>query len=69
MLILFSQQHAAEIMKRKQLIEQKLEETGKKKELEEYLKQRLVECGWKDELKKKCLGIVCFCKIEFKFKN
>jgi enhancer of yellow 2 transcription factor len=24
--------------------------------LEEFLRQKLVECGWKDELKKYCLG-------------
>ena len=50
-------QQAAELLKRKQLIEEKLEKSGKRKEYEEYLKKRLVESGWKDEMKKQCMGI------------
>ncbi len=50
-------QQAAELIKRKQIIEEKLEKTGKKKEFEEYLKKRLQECGWKDTMKKQCMGI------------
>ena len=38
------------------MIEKKLEESGEKARLEEYLRQKLIECGWKDELKKYCLG-------------
>ena len=41
---------------KKTLIEKKLEESGEKARLEEYLRTKLVECGWKDELKKFCLG-------------
>ena len=41
---------------KKSLIEKKLEESGEKARLEEFLRQKLVECGWKDELKKHCLG-------------
>ncbi len=41
---------------KKILIERKMEESGEKARLEEYLRQRLVESGWKDELKKHCLG-------------
>jgi enhancer of yellow 2 transcription factor len=41
------------------LIEKKLEESGEKARLEEYLRQKLIECGWKDELKKYCLGKLC----------
>ena len=33
-----------------------MEESGEKARLEEYLRQRLIESGWKDELKKHCLG-------------
>eukprot|EP00829_Urostomides_striatus_P014605 TRINITY_DN436_c0_g3_i1.p2 TRINITY_DN436_c0_g3~~TRINITY_DN436_c0_g3_i1.p2 ORF type:complete len:112 (-),score=38.90 TRINITY_DN436_c0_g3_i1:66-401(-) len=51
-------QQAAELLKRKQLIEEKLEKTGKKKEYEEFLKKRLIECGWKDEMKKQCMEII-----------
>jgi enhancer of yellow 2 transcription factor len=42
---------------KKSLIEKKLEESGEKARLEEYLRQKLIECGWKDELKKYCLGM------------
>jgi hypothetical protein len=41
---------------KKSLIEKKLEESGEKARLEEHLRQKLIECGWKDELKKYCLG-------------
>ena len=43
-------------MLKKSLIEKKLEESGEKARLEEYLRAKLIECGWKDELKKFCLG-------------
>ena len=40
------------------MIEKKLEESGDKEKLEEYLRQKLIESGWKDELKKKCITII-----------
>ena len=40
------------------MIEKKLEESGEKERLEEYLRQKLVESGWKDELKKHCIDII-----------
>ena len=40
------------------MIEKKLEESGEKEKLEEYLRQRLVECGWKDQLKVHCIEII-----------
>ena len=40
------------------MIEKKLEESGEKERLEEYLRQRLVECGWKDQLKVHCIEII-----------
>ena len=43
---------------KKSLIERKLEETGEKARLEEYLRQRLIESGWKDELKRHCLELI-----------
>ena len=43
---------------KKSLIEKKLEESGEKAKLEEYLRQKLIDCGWKDELKKYCLGML-----------
>ena len=51
-----SSQHNTDIALKKSLIEKKLEESGEKQRLEEYLRQKLIECGWKDELKKYCLG-------------
>merc|ERR1711918_338970 len=42
----------------KSLIEKKLDESGEKEKLEEYLRQKLVECGWKGELKKHCIEII-----------
>ena len=50
------QSPSSDIMQKKALIEKRLEETGEKARLEEYLKQRLIESGWRDELKKHCLG-------------
>ena len=41
---------------KKSIIEQKLEQSGEKAKLEENLRQKLIESGWKDELKKYCLG-------------
>lgn len=35
-----------------------MEESGEKARLEEYLRQKLIECGWKDELKRYCLDII-----------
>lgn len=46
-----------DIALKKSLIEKKLEESGEKARLEEHLRQKLIECGWKDELKKYCLGM------------
>ena len=46
----------SDIILKKSLIEKKLEETGEKARLEEYLRARLIECGWKEDLKKHCLG-------------
>ena len=43
-------------MLKKALIERKLEETGEKARLEEFLRQRLIESGWRDDLKRHCLG-------------
>lgn len=48
--------HNTDIALKKSLIEKKLEESGEKARLEEHLRQKLIECGWKDELKKYCLG-------------
>merc|ERR1711894_117126 len=39
-------------------VNQKLIETGERERLKELLRTRLVECGWRDELKAKCKDIV-----------
>ena len=54
-----AQQSQSDIIQKKVVIERRLEESGEKARLEEYLKQRLVECGWKENLKKHCLGKCC----------
>ena len=51
-------QQNTDIALKKSLIEKKLEESGEKARLEEYLRQKLIECGWKDELKKYCLDLI-----------
>lgn len=58
------------ISQRKILLEQKLRESGEETRyfisfffifhlafrMEDYLRQKLIECGWKDDLKKYCKG-------------
>jgi len=39
-------------------INQKLVETGESERLKEILRTRLIECGWRDELKAYCKEIV-----------
>ncbi|RUS87043.1 hypothetical protein EGW08_005196 [Elysia chlorotica] len=39
-------------------INQKLVETGERERLKELLRARLIECGWRDELKAYCKEIV-----------
>lgn len=37
---------------------QKLIETGEKERLKDLLRQRLVECGWRDQLKEYCKEVI-----------
>jgi len=39
-------------------IEQRLQETGEKDRLKELLRTKLVECGWRDELKAYCKEVI-----------
>ena len=39
-------------------IGQKLEEGGERERLKELLRARLKECGWRDDLKEHCRGMV-----------
>ncbi|KAL5021977.1 hypothetical protein ScPMuIL_001132 [Solemya velum] len=39
-------------------INQKLVETGERERLMELLRTRLIECGWRDQLKQHCKDIV-----------
>ena len=48
--------YQTDIAYKKSLIEKKLEDSGEKGRLEEYLRQKLIECGWKESLKRKCIG-------------
>ena len=47
-----------DVAQRKLFLEQKLRESGEEAKLEQYLKLKLIECGWKDELKNICKGFV-----------
>ncbi|KAI8920650.1 transcription factor e(y)2-domain-containing protein [Entophlyctis helioformis] len=40
------------------MIDDKLARTGEKDKLKEYLRLRLVECGWRDDLKAHCKEVV-----------
>ena len=37
---------------------QKLVETGEKERLKELLREKLVKCGWRDELKEHCKEVI-----------
>jgi enhancer of yellow 2 transcription factor len=39
-------------------INAKLEETGEKDQLKELMRDRLVQCGWRDQLKSRCKEII-----------
>ncbi|XP_043205389.1 transcription and mRNA export factor ENY2-like [Amphibalanus amphitrite] len=39
-------------------VNQKLIETGEKERLKELLRTRLIECGWRDQLKVQCKEVV-----------
>eukprot|EP00455_Lapot_gusevi_P014567 TRINITY_DN1728_c0_g2_i1.p1 TRINITY_DN1728_c0_g2~~TRINITY_DN1728_c0_g2_i1.p1 ORF type:complete len:103 (-),score=20.60 TRINITY_DN1728_c0_g2_i1:98-406(-) len=39
-------------------INQKLVETGEKERLKDYLRARLIECGWRDQLKAHCKEVI-----------
>uniref|UniRef100_A0A8C2XCJ2 ENY2 transcription and export complex 2 subunit n=1 Tax=Cyclopterus lumpus TaxID=8103 RepID=A0A8C2XCJ2_CYCLU len=47
-------------------INQKLIETGERERLKELLRAKLVECGWKDQLKAHCKDSDYFVKFDFK---
>ncbi len=54
--LLWKNRQAKDIAQKKSLIEQKLESSGYKAELEQYLREELSKSGWKDQMKKHCLG-------------
>lgn len=47
-----------DIAQRKLFLEQKLRESKEDARLEEYLRQRLIESGWKDQLKTHCKELI-----------
>lgn len=47
-----------DIAQRKLFLEQKLRESGEEARLEEFLRNRLIECGWKEQLKNHCKDII-----------
>ncbi|TNV77948.1 hypothetical protein FGO68_gene9991 [Halteria grandinella] len=46
---------ANDIAQKKSFIEARLEQTGEKGKLEEFLRQQLAQGQWKEEMKKRCL--------------
>ena len=46
------------LQERKQFLEEKLRQSGEEARMETYLRQKLIECGWRDELKKLCKEII-----------
>mmetsp|Transcript_8039 Transcript_8039/g.18354 ORF Transcript_8039/g.18354 Transcript_8039/m.18354 type:complete len:106 (-) Transcript_8039:257-574(-) len=44
---------------------QKLIETGEKENLKDMLRTKLVECGWRDDLREHCKGSTSFPRIYF----
>jgi len=46
------------VAQKKVVLEQKLRESGEEARLEEYLRQKLIEVGWKDELKRHCKDLI-----------
>lgn len=46
------------LAEKKRFLEEKLRDSGEEARLENYLRQRLIECGWKDDLKKLCKEII-----------
>lgn len=40
------------------MLEEKLRESGEEARLENYLRQKLIESGWKEELKKHCKEVI-----------
>merc|ERR1711935_885473 len=47
-----------DIAQRKLFLETKLRESGEEQRLEEYLRHKLIEAGWKDELKNHCKEMI-----------
>lgn len=47
-----------DIAQRKLFLETKLRESGEEQRLEEYLRHKLIECGWKDEQKSHCKDMI-----------
>lgn len=47
-----------QINQRKLVLERKLKESGEEARLEDYLRQKLIENGWKDEMKKHCKELI-----------
>lgn len=52
------QKPSLDIAQRKLFLEQKLRESGEEARLEEFLRSRLIECGWKEQLKNHCKDVI-----------
>lgn len=47
----------------RETVNQKLIETGERERLVEYLRNALEECGWRDELKQQCKGMLSSARL------
>mmetsp|Transcript_17420 Transcript_17420/g.19845 ORF Transcript_17420/g.19845 Transcript_17420/m.19845 type:complete len:101 (-) Transcript_17420:33-335(-) len=50
--------NAVSVAQKKAVLETKLRESGEEARLEEYLRTKLIESGWKDDLKKECKDLI-----------
>ena len=46
------------LQQRKEYLRSRLKESGEESRLESFLRQKLIECGWKDQLKQHCKQLI-----------
>ncbi|OLP86842.1 Transcription and mRNA export factor ENY2 [Symbiodinium microadriaticum] len=49
---------AARRVMEQNMLDMKLEETGEREQLKQYIISHLNECGWREELKKQCVEFI-----------
>eukprot|EP00440_Ansanella_granifera_P010405 gb/GFBE01011287.1/.p1 GENE.gb/GFBE01011287.1/~~gb/GFBE01011287.1/.p1 ORF type:complete len:107 (+),score=41.05 gb/GFBE01011287.1/:1-321(+) len=48
----------ASMLLEQNMLDAKLQETGERERLKQYITNHLNECGWREELKKQCIEII-----------